>query len=207
MTPARCAAGAVISEGKADRDGRLVGLSGDSRFRDPLGRIHRWEPDGSVTVFGDGYVLGNGLCWNREGSVMYAADSLRGTIFAYDYTAEVPSRPVVFAQPEGPGFPDGATVDADDHLWVVMHNGGVVLRLDPPGREVERHALPGPHVTSLAFRGAAAEVFLTSLDHHAIPGEAAPALDVGEAAGVLYRAEGIGPGGIAETYARAPAAR
>lgn len=204
VTPAGCAPGAVISEGGPDRTGRLVGVSGDSRFADPLGRVHRWEHDGSVTVFDEGFVLGNGLCWNRDGSVMYAADSLRGTIFAYDYTAEVPGRPVVFAQPTGPGFPDGATVDSEDHLWVVLHNGGVVIRLDPRGREVARHALPGPHVTSLAFRGTAPELFLTSLDHASIPGDAAPALDVGDAAGVLYRAEGVGCGGVAEAYVRPP---
>jgi sugar lactone lactonase YvrE len=85
VVDARCHPGAIISEGKVDRSGRLVGVSGDRRFHEPLGAIHRWERDGSVRLLDDRIVLGNSLCWSLDGTVMYTADSMRSVIYAYDY--------------------------------------------------------------------------------------------------------------------------
>lgn len=41
------------------------------------------------------------------------------------------NRRVVYHMDEGEGFPDGMTVDANDHLWVACYNGGRVIRIDP----------------------------------------------------------------------------
>ena len=55
--------------------------------------------------------------------------------------------------PEDAGYPDGMTVDADDHLWVAHYDGWRVTRFTPDG-EVDRVIeMPIAHVTSCAFGG------------------------------------------------------
>ena len=51
------------------------------------------------------------------------------------------------------GFPDGMTVDSEDHLWVAAWNGYGVYRFAPNGEQVQFIRLPAPRVTSVAFVG------------------------------------------------------
>jgi sugar lactone lactonase YvrE len=191
-TPAGVAAQAAISEGKVDRDGRFVAVSGGRDFHSPVGAMHRWEPDGSVTELDRGFILGNGLCWSVDGSVMYVADSKRGVIYAYAYGTTL-GEPRVFARFDEDGaFYDGATVDQDDHVWTTLHGSRWLVRLAPDGREVARIELPSPNIPSLAFGGHGLdEIYVTSLDPASIPDAAASGRDETES-GLVYRITGSG---------------
>ncbi|WP_084605937.1 SMP-30/gluconolactonase/LRE family protein [Agreia bicolorata] len=201
-TAAGVAANAAISEGKVDRDGRFVAVSGGRDFSSAVGAIHRWEPDGSVTELDDGFILGNGLCWSVDGSIMYVADSKRGVIYAYEYGTSLGERRVFARFDDDGAFPDGATVDEDDHVWTILHGSKWLIRMAPDGREVLRIDMPSPNITSLAFGGHALdEIYVTSLDPASIPDAAASARDRTES-GLLYRISGSGFVGVPETRVR-----
>jgi sugar lactone lactonase YvrE len=197
-TPPGVAADAVISEGKVDRDGRFVAVSGGRDFRSAVGAIHRWEHDGSVTELDRGFILGNGLSWSRDGSVMYVADSKRGVIYAYEYGTSL-GEPRLFARFDEDGaFPDGATVDEHDHVWTTLHGSRWLVRMSPDGREVARIEMPSQNITSLAFGGHRLdEIYVTSLDPASIPDAAASGRD-GTESGLMYRITGSGFLGLPE---------
>ena len=94
-------------------------------------------------------------------------DSPTRRIVAYDYdvaTGEIANPWTVFDVPEGEGFPDGMTIDAEGHLWVALWDGGRVLRVDPTaGRAVDEIRMPVSRPTSCAFGGRDLdELFITS---------------------------------------------
>jgi sugar lactone lactonase YvrE len=203
IVDAGCRAGALLTEGKVDRVGRFVGVSGDRHFRDPIGALHRWEPDGSVTILDEEIVLGNSLCWNRDGTTMYVADSIRGVVYAYDYGDAVGARREFARFDAGPGFPDGATVDTDDHMWTVLHGSPWIVRLAPDGSEAAKFEMPTRDITSLAFGGAARdELYVTSLDPSVIPDPALARAPETPYPGAVYRVRGAGATGIAEPAVR-----
>lgn len=207
-TPAGIDPESRITEGKADREGRLLGVSGDwSAEHRPNGSAVRWEPDGSVTRLFDGVRLGNCLAWSRDGRTMYLGDSIDAVIRAYDYAPDGSvTGERIFHSFEAAAFPDGATVDAQDHLWVAMHQSPWVLRFAPDGRLVERIELPTTMITSVAFAGEDLDVlYVMSLDPAAIPGLPADAVLADVERGLLYRVTGLGVTGLPEARVVLPA--
>lgn len=101
-------------------------------------------------------VTPNGLAWNAAGDTFFLADTRRGFIDAFDYdvrTATIGGRRV-FADLGGlPGGPDGATVDAADHLWSAQFDGGCLIRYHPAGHIDRVVRLPVTRPTSCAFGG------------------------------------------------------
>jgi L-arabinonolactonase len=201
-------AGARFSEGKVDRAGRLVAVGGDAGFRDPIGSVVRWNAPGEPTTLASGLTLGNGPAWSRDGSVFYVADSLVDTIWRYaDTSGALHDRTAFFSSAAEPGFPDGATVDAEDHLWVVLHHSPFIVRLRPDGTEDRRIEMPTDQISSLAFGGPdLTDLYVTSIDPARLPmlpGMEAHRPEVEEApGGGLYRVRGLGVAGLAEVPAR-----
>jgi len=198
-------AGARVSEGKIDRAGRFVVITSDRAFREPVGRILRRERDAAVTVLREGIGLGNGLCWSLDGRTVYYADSLIGTLYAatYDPDGGLSDERVIFASDDPGIFPDGATVDADDHVWAVLHGSAQVIRFAPDGSIARRIEMPTPMITSLTFAGDDADVFYaTSADPARVPGlPEERAHDWGDIErGLLYRVRGLDAKGVPEPY-------
>lgn len=199
---AGCRPGGVLSEGKVDRQGRMLASSGDSAFREPVGALHRWDGH-TVEILDDGFILGNGLCFGLGGDVLYAADSLKGVIYAYDYGSErggaATGRRVHYTWAGEHGFPDGATVDAEGFLWTVIHGSPWLIRLDPDGREAVRLEMPTTNCCSVTFGGVDLdELFVTTLDPSRIEGVAPDASRAGHEAGVVYRVRDTGFRGVSE---------
>jgi sugar lactone lactonase YvrE len=114
------------------------------------GRLHCTQVEGGVAV-------PNSLAWSPDEKTMYFADTENRLIHAYDFDAQTgrrrPAR--VFADlRDGPGQPDGATVDAHGCLWGAEVGSGRVVRYAPDGRELMVVQLPVTRVTSLTFGGA-----------------------------------------------------
>ncbi|MEV7631861.1 SMP-30/gluconolactonase/LRE family protein [Microbacterium sp. NPDC089318] len=142
--------GRRFNDGKADPAGRLlVGTKGDG---DEL--LISVGVDGRADVIDEDLTLANGLGWSGDGRRLYSVDTLARVIHVRDYDPETGARGTrsIFAT-LADGYPDGMTVDADDHLWVAVWGGGCVLRLDPSGRIVGRVDVDAPHVSSVAFAG------------------------------------------------------
>lgn len=147
-------------------------IADDNAYVDPpgvLGSLYRVGPD-LVPVRMDGpFGITNSTCWAPDGRTMYFADTLLGTIYAYDFDLELGalSNRRAFAAPEGLGYPDGSCVDAEGFLWNARWEGGAVVRFAPDGSVDRIVAVPAARVTSCTFGGAdLATLFITTSRLH-----------------------------------------
>ena len=140
----------------ADSQGRLLvgtmegdGLSGER------GGLFRLDPNGAISPLCAGTACSNGLAWSGDGRRLFWADTTNRQIVVFDFEAEngtLSGRRVLLET--GDLWPDGLTIDRDEHLWVAFWNGGCVRRFSPDGRAVGEIGLPVEKVTSCVFGGA-----------------------------------------------------
>lgn len=145
-----------FNDGKCDRQGRFWAGTINDVQRLPDGTLYRLDADLHCSAMFGQITVPNGLCWSPDGSTMYFADSQLKTIFSFDFdtsTGQLGER-LVFARTEGPGVPDGATVDAQGYLWCAEYGGWRVTRFAPDGRLDRVISLPVQQPTSCAFGGA-----------------------------------------------------
>ena len=155
------------NDGRVDAQGRLWVGTMDDAEEQRSGALYcvtatRWHRQ-----FGDVGVP-NAACFSLDGSTMYWADSWDRTIWAFAVdpeTAGITDRRV-FAKIEGQGAPDGATVDADDHVWCCVWDGWCIVRFRPDGTVERSVALPVQRPTCPAFGGPdLATLYVTSAMH------------------------------------------
>ena len=149
------APGHRFNDGRCDRQGRFWAGTMHNITRAPEGVLYRLEGRGPLLPVRSGICIPNSLAWSPDGTTMYFADSLRYTLFAYDYdpaTGRVGAERI-FATTEPPGFPDGSTVDAEGCLWNAQFNAGRVVRYAPDGRIDRVIELPVERPTCCAFGG------------------------------------------------------
>lgn len=139
-----------FNDGKPDPSGRLVVGTKGPTHAEVLGRFDGAE----FTILDDDLQLSNGLTWTRDGSIFYSVDTPTRRIHrrSYDAVTGIVGEREVFAELTD-GYPDGITIDAEEHIWVAVWGGGCVLRLDPAGEVVARIDVPAPHTSSVAFAG------------------------------------------------------
>ncbi len=158
-----------LNDGRCDRAGRFwVGSMFDpAASRRFTGMLHRVDPDGRLATMRTGVGVANGLAFSPDGSTMYFADTLRQTVWAYDYdmTSGDPRNERVFLDFSGlPGGPDGACVDQDGCYWIACVYGWAVLRVTPQGAIDRRIDLPVEKPTMPAFGGPGlSTLFVTSI--------------------------------------------
>jgi sugar lactone lactonase YvrE len=145
--------GRRLNDGKPDPQGRyLVGslaFGGDS-----TSEVLALVDGDEVRVLDDDLTLSNGLAWSVDGSVMYSIDTERHTIFRRRWSSDpdaVGAREVFVTLDDG--YPDGMTVDSEDHLWVAVWGLGRVQRYSADGDMVDVIETPAPHTSSVAFAG------------------------------------------------------
>jgi len=154
-TPPAAIPGHRFNDGRCDRQGRFWVGTMHNITRAPEGVLYRLDADGRMTAKHSGICIPNSLGWSPDGRTMYFADSLRYTIFAYDYdpvSGEMGDERV-FATSSKPAFADGSTVDADGCLWNAEFNGWRVVRYAPDGRIVRVIDVPTHRPTCCAFGG------------------------------------------------------
>lgn len=121
------------------------------------GALYRFDPDGTLTTMVARTTVSNGLGWSADATTMWFADSGEGAIDAFRFdaaTGAIADRRRVITIAEDDGVPDGLTVDADDHLWVAIWDGGEVRRYTPAGELVARVRVPVSRPTRCCFGGA-----------------------------------------------------
>lgn len=139
-----------FNDGKPDPAGRfVVGTKGPG---DEL--LLQVDPDGIGVVLDDDLGLSNGLGWTGDGRTLYSIDTLRRRIHvrAYDPATGATGVRRVFAE-FTQGYPDGMTVDSEDHLWVALWGEGRVVRISPAGDIVGTVDVPAPHTSCPVFAG------------------------------------------------------
>lgn len=155
-----------INDGKLDRQGRLVfGTMDESVGERPMGQVWSFAKGEAPRVLFDGVHIANSIAFSPDGRRMYFADSPSRAIWRFDYDPDAGrvSHRQLFAQLDGPGVPDGSTVDADGCLWNAEWDAGRIVRYTPEGRVDRRIALPCSRPTCCAFGGDDyATLFVTS---------------------------------------------
>jgi len=146
-----------FNDGKCDRAGRFwVGTMNDKVRGDPSGALYRLDAQHRCTKWDEAIGTPNSLAWSPDDRTMYFADSFLGLIYAYDFDREagtISNRRVHIDLSDGPGVPDGSTVDADGFLWNAQYGAGRLNRYAPDGRLERSVALPVSQPTSCAFGG------------------------------------------------------
>jgi L-arabinonolactonase len=155
--PERYNSAVRFNDGKADRQGRF--LAGTMRVGDANtapGILYRLERDGSCSVLERDIAVSNALCFSPDGEQLYFGDTLRGLIWCYSYdvlTGDVRDRRLFTDTRALGSLPDGATVDAEGHVWVALVQAQRLARFAPDGRLVQTLDLPIPFPSCLAFGG------------------------------------------------------
>lgn len=145
-----------LNDGKVDPAGRFVCGGADYFRASPLAGLYALDGTLAMRKLAGDIVIANGLAWSVDGRFIYTADSPRRVIYRAPYdpaTGDVGVRTVFARFTEAEGMPDGACVDADDHLWVAMVYGGKLVRLAPDGTRERELPMPVHGPTSVAFGG------------------------------------------------------
>jgi L-arabinonolactonase len=186
-----------LADGKVDRRGRFIVGASDRSMKDARGKIYVLDPGASeLRAIDEGIILSNGPCWSRDDNTFYHADSLDKAIYAYDYdidSGNVSNKRQFASTADLGGIPDGATVDAEDHLWSAICEGGKLVRFRPDG-SIERivefpQKLPG----SVMFGGANLDRLFVPTLSPAFMGREADAND-----GCTFVIDGLGIQGLSE---------
>lgn len=156
-----------LNDGRCDRGGRFVVGSMTLGRAAPEGALYQLAPDGTLQTLDEGVMLANATCFSPDGQWLYFADSHTHRVRRYPYDtatgAAGPSEVLVDTTALG-SAPDGATVDAEGHLWVALVQVGKLARFTPAGGLERSIDLPVTYVTCPCFGGAELDViYLTSI--------------------------------------------
>jgi len=176
-----------FNDGKTDAHGRFWAGTMDDAERGAHGALYRLDGGGVVTRIRTGLTVPNGPCFLEDGTVLIT-DSPRRRITALQVDrAGEPVGEREFARfSAAQGYPDGMTVDADNHVWVAFWDGWCVRRLSPAGQVVAEIPLPVQRPTCPAFGGnALTQLYITT----ATTGLSKAALARQPLAGSLLRCE------------------
>lgn len=153
--------GTRFNDGRVDRQGRFwsgtmveTEQAADAAGNPVTAGLYRIAR-GECAKMESGHRISNSLCWNRNSSRLYFADSPARAIYVYDFdeTTGTPANRRLFAQTEAHAEPDGSCIDADDHLWNAQWGGGKVVRYRPDGGVDIEVSLPVTQPTCACFGG------------------------------------------------------
>jgi sugar lactone lactonase YvrE len=147
-----------FNDGKCDPAGRFWAGTLQLAEEDmTAGSLYCMYPDGRVERRVPNVGISNGIVWTCDKKTMYFIDSPTRRVDAFDYnnaTGEIANRRPAIELPEGIGYPDGMTIDAEDKLWVALWAGWGVARFDPvSGDLLEKIDVPASQVTACALGG------------------------------------------------------
>ncbi len=186
-----------LADGKVDRRGRFIVGSSDRGMKEARGKLYALDPGAArLRIIDTDIFLSNGPCWSPDDRTFYHADSIRKLIYAYDYdlaTGTVSNRRP-FASTAGlGGIPDGATVDAEGHVWSAICEGGKLVRFRPDGSIERLIEMPLKLPGSVMFGGAGLDQLYVPTLSPAFLGRPADPLD-----GSTFVVEGLGIRGLPE---------
>lgn len=154
-----------LNDAKVDPYGRIWAGSKDDTDRQKSGALYRLDADLRWQRMDDGYGVTNGPTFSADGRILYHTDSAARTIYAFDLTADgmLANKRAWLNFPEGWGYPDGMTTDAEGCLWVAHWGGGRLTRFAPDGTVLRVIHLPATNITSCCFAGAGLDrLFVTT---------------------------------------------
>jgi sugar lactone lactonase YvrE len=158
-----------MNDGAVDHAGRFWAGSMAYDGTPAAGSLYRVEPDGTVATALTDVSIPNGPAFSPDGTLLYLADSARGTVNAYPLDTQTGA----LGTPEllvhiVTGSPDGMTVDDEGFVWVAVWGASRVLRVSPNG-DIERTVrLPCRQPTSVAIGGPGGTRLLVTSARHGL---------------------------------------
>ncbi|KAL7421101.1 hypothetical protein Q5752_003985 [Cryptotrichosporon argae] len=136
-------------------------------YGEPLGRLWRYDPDGSLHLMETGLVCGNGLAWSPDNktsesiqhaplTAVYLNDSAYGVIYAYDFdipTGGISNKRLFVDRRVLGGEPDGMVCDVDGNLWIAMWGSYCVMCFSADGTHVRDVEFTAKNMACTAWGG------------------------------------------------------
>lgn len=146
--------GVRFNEGGADPAGNFWCGSMAYDESPGAGSLYRLTPDLVAEKVLDGVTISNGLGFSPDCTRAYYVDTPTRQIDVFDHDGgSLTHRRTAVRIADGPGNPDGLTVDAEGCLWVALFGGSAVHRYTPDGELLAVVPLPVVQVTACAFGG------------------------------------------------------
>jgi len=146
-----------LNDGRVDRQGRFWAgsITEEQNVPDQSASLFCLDHTQQVSQHLSGLRISNSLCWSLDSSRLYHADSPTHQIKVYDFDPASGSLGDghIFVQTSEKIEPDGACIDAEDHLWNAEWGGQRLVRYSPDGREVAVLPMPVSQPTCMAFGG------------------------------------------------------
>lgn len=155
--PEQAIRGNRMNDGRVDRQGRfwVGGVVEENNAAHQTTALYSF--DGSdIHCHLSGLTISNALCWSRDGTHLYHADSPTGKIMQYPFdpvAGRISGAGRVFVAVESGLEPDGACIDSEDCLWNALWGSGQVRRYSPDGQQLTALDLPFSQPTCVAFGG------------------------------------------------------
>ncbi|MBB4953522.1 sugar lactone lactonase YvrE [Agrobacterium vitis] len=146
-----------FNDGMVDPMGRFVAGTVDETRERGIASLYRYDARGLEKLAG-GLLTSNGVAFSPDGKRLYHSDTLRYTLYTYDYdvTTGAASNQQVFARfgsDIDKGRPDGGAVDAEGCYWTALFEGGRVQRYAPDGTLLAEYPVPAKCPTMVSFGG------------------------------------------------------
>lgn len=147
-----------FNDAKCDAKGRFWAGSTQISHEQPVGVLYCLENESLELIPKiEGVTISNGMAWSSDQKTMYYIDTPTMEVKAYHFeleTGEISFDRVALTFEESMGFPDGMTIDENDHLWVAFYGGNKVACFDPiSGKQLHQVDVLGERTTSCAFGG------------------------------------------------------
>ena len=156
-----------FNDGKCDPKGRFWAGSMGYDESKTTGNLYRLNEQLKAEKMLDGISISNGLAWSADQRTLYYIDTPTMRVDAFDFdpeTSAISNRRTAIQIPEGIGYPDGMSMDAEGMLWICLWDGWAVTRWNPnTGEQLEKISLPVGRATSCCFGGRDLnELYITS---------------------------------------------
>ena len=187
------------NDGRADRSGNFVfGTMNQAQGNAPIGSFYQWSTRAGLRRLDLPKVgIPNSICFSPDGGTMYFADSPTAKIMTcrYDAASAAVSDVREFVV-LGEGYPDGAIVDGDGHVWNAVWGGGLARRYRPDGTLEREISVPAKNTSCLALGGPELnELYITTARQDISPEDLQRVPETGG----VYRAMPEGVRGLQDT--------
>ncbi|WP_194766893.1 SMP-30/gluconolactonase/LRE family protein [Tamlana sp. I1] len=144
-----------FNDGAIDPVGRFFAGTMEWNGKREKGALYRLDTDHSIHLIEERLTIPNGMGWNKANTTFYMIDTEQHCMFAYDYSMNTGalSNKRIHVQFNNNEFPDGMTIDVNDHFWIALWGGGKIVHLDEKGKKIKDIILPVPYPTSCCFGG------------------------------------------------------
>ena len=118
--------------------------------------VFKFNPNGTVDIIDEGLELCNGMGFSPDCRTFYSTDSPKHEIYKWDHdpvSGKFSNKKIFKKIPDDWGIPDGMTVDSEGYVWAAIWYGGMIVRLDPDGKEERRINFPAKQTSSAMFGG------------------------------------------------------